>query len=71
MVQKQAVKQVLDSQVQDHIRKKRVESQFNPEDASYGFISNMFREKEQAFDKDLYKRELQRQAEDHKRKKTL
>lgn len=38
---------------------------------SYGFISHMFREKEQRFDKDVYKKELQRQAEEHKRKKTL
>lgn len=38
---------------------------------SYGFISHMFREKEQRFDKDVYKKELQRQAEEHKRKKAL
>ena len=71
MVQKLGVKKVLDSQVQDHLKKKRVESLINPEDISYGFIASMFRDKEQRFDKDKYKMELLWQAEEHKKKKAM
>ena len=57
--------------MQEHAVKRRIESQVNPEDISYGFISPMFREKEQRFDRDIYKRELKQQAEEQKRRKQM
>jgi len=45
------MKEILDEQVKQLNKKKVEESRINPEEISYGFISNMFRPKEQAFDR--------------------
>lgn len=54
---------MLDHQVREQARKRTIEGKVNPEEVSYEFISNMFRPKEQTFNKEVYKRELERQAE--------
>ena len=64
------MKEILDEQVKQLNKKKVEESRINPEEISYGFISNMFRPKEQAFDRQKYKRELLQQAEEQKQRKS-
>jgi hypothetical protein len=67
--EKGRVKEMLDHQVRELAKKRTLESKPNPEDASYEFISNMFRPKEQAFNKEAYKRELERQAEEQRQRR--
>jgi hypothetical protein len=69
MEDKAKVKQMLDYQVRELAKKRTIENKVNPEDASYSFIASMFRPKEQTFDKQLYKDELGRQAEEHRLRK--
>jgi hypothetical protein len=45
------MKEALDQQVKQLNKKRIEESRINPEEISYGFISNMFRPKEQVFDR--------------------
>jgi len=59
----------LDEQVKQLNRKRHEESQVNPEDISFNFISGLFRQKEQAYDKEKYKRDLQMQAEEQRQRK--
>jgi hypothetical protein len=66
---KNKVKQILDEQVKQLNKKRHEDSKINPEDISYDFISNMFRPKEQTFDREKYKRELQQQAEEQRQRK--
>lgn len=55
-LEKGKVKEMLDQQVRELAKKRTIESKVNPEDVSYEFISNMFRPKEQTYNKETYKR---------------
>jgi hypothetical protein len=57
---------MLDHQVRELTKKRTIDSKVNPEELSYEFISNMFRPKEQTFNKELYKQELLKQAEEQR-----
>lgn len=51
---KEEVKETLDQQVKEHNYKKFEESKINPEQYSYGVISNVFRERAASYDKAKY-----------------
>jgi hypothetical protein len=50
-------------------RRKEEEHRMNPEQASYSFISNVFREKKPAYDKKEYSMFLDRQSEEQRMKR--
>lgn len=62
---------MLSHQIREHSKKRGFENKVNPEEASYQFISNMFRPKQQTYNKEIYKQELLRQAEEQRLKKQM
>lgn len=55
--------------MREQAKRRTIEGKVNPEEASYEFISNMFRPKEQAYNKEAYKQELARQAEEQRQRR--
>lgn len=64
-----SMKQTLDEQVKIYNYKKHSEKNVNPEDVSFGFIQNVFREHPPAYDKNKYYEELRMQAQEQKQRK--
>jgi hypothetical protein len=63
------MKDTLEKQLELLNYKKNEETKANPEQASYSFIGNMFREKKAAFDKKEYAAFLAHQAEEQRNNK--
>lgn len=61
----------LDTQLKVQNIRKHEEKQMNPEENSFRFIDNMFREKPAAYDKHKYSEELKNQAEQQKQRKKI
>lgn len=63
------MKETLEQQVKIHNSRKNSEKQVNPEDYSFEFISNIYREHPPSYNKLQYEQELRKQAEEQQRRK--
>ena len=63
------MKEVLTQQMREQAKRRTIEGKVNPEEVSYEFISNMFRPKEQKYNKEIYKQELAKQAEEQRQRR--
>lgn len=63
------MKETLDQQVKIYNYKKQSQKNTNPEDASFQFISDLYRAHPPAYDKNKYYEDLRKQAEEQRNRK--